>query len=301
MTQVRRNFPTWLTEKFLKLAGFRKNLFFYAHWKGSLGETSFPYGVELKDAKIFIQTLSEGGLEMTTLEENTTSYSRYYEENLYKLQNGILNIVKESKAPFYLTGGTALSRCHYNHRYSDDLDFFLNADNDFSSLAENVILNFKKAGYSWDEDTEFYKSIGFYTMKVHSPDFEMGLKIDFVNDVKAHFGDIQEHEIFPRVDSVRNILSNKISAATRFAAKDMADIREICLHEKFNWDEIFNEVQQKTLGLNPDTVSQIISGTPRSAFDKIRWTKKPSWEQFQEDLKKIAVDMLNLDKNTLCQ
>ena len=24
--------------------------------------------------------------------------------------------------PFYLTGGTALSRCYYHHRYSEDLD-----------------------------------------------------------------------------------------------------------------------------------------------------------------------------------
>jgi predicted nucleotidyltransferase component of viral defense system len=34
---------------------------------------------------------------------------------------------------FYLTGGTALSRAYLNHRYSDDLDFFVNAVNDFET------------------------------------------------------------------------------------------------------------------------------------------------------------------------
>ncbi|MGI5097497.1 nucleotidyl transferase AbiEii/AbiGii toxin family protein [Treponema socranskii] len=57
-------------------------------------------------------------------EKNSTSYSDYYEENLYGLQNGVLNIVKNLDVPFYLTGGTALSRGYYHHRYSDDLDFF---------------------------------------------------------------------------------------------------------------------------------------------------------------------------------
>ena len=55
-----------------------------------------------------------------------TSLSAYYEENLYPLQNGVLRAVENCKTRFYLTGGTALSRAYYRHRYSDDLDFFVN-------------------------------------------------------------------------------------------------------------------------------------------------------------------------------
>ena len=32
---------------------------------------------------------------------------------------------------------------------------------------------------------------------------------------------------------------------------------------------------------------------PKSEFDAIVWTKPPSWEEFQEDIKKIIYDMLN--------
>ncbi len=232
-------------------------------------------------------------------EKNMTLYSDYYEENLYKLQNGVLNIVSELKVPFYLTGGTALSRGYYNHRYSDDLDFFVNNDLNFSSYANQIIEELKKAGYTWDSETEFYKTAGFYTIKVHYKDFPMGLKIDFVNDIPAHFGKIQKTDFFYRTDSVRNILSNKISAAARFAGKDMIDIREICLHEKFNWKEVFEEVQQKELGLDADTVSLIIEGTPQSAFEKIKWIKKPDWEIFQKDIQQIAKDMITLSDNNL--
>ncbi len=57
----------------------------------------------------------------------------YYQEKLYPLQNKVLSIIQASGAEFYLTGGTALSRFYLQHRYSEDLDFFLNAHPEFKS------------------------------------------------------------------------------------------------------------------------------------------------------------------------
>jgi len=34
---------------------------------------------------------------------------------------------------------TALSRAYYNHRYSDDLDFFVNDDDSFLAQADEII------------------------------------------------------------------------------------------------------------------------------------------------------------------
>ncbi|MCA0389565.1 MAG: hypothetical protein LCH52_13835 [Bacteroidetes bacterium] len=49
------------------------------------------------------------------------SSEKFYTENLYPLQDGVLKIVRDLRIPFYLTGGTALSRFLFNHRYSDDI------------------------------------------------------------------------------------------------------------------------------------------------------------------------------------
>ena len=68
-----------------------------------------------------------------------TSLSQYYEESLYPLQNGVLRAVRNCKTRFYLTGGTALSRAYYHHRYSDDLDFFVNADPDFDEQVDIIL------------------------------------------------------------------------------------------------------------------------------------------------------------------
>ena len=46
---------------------------------------------------------------------------------------------------------------------------------------------------------------------------EIALKIDFVNDVPSRFGNIEQSSVFHRIDSWRNILSNKICALSRRA------------------------------------------------------------------------------------
>lgn len=63
--------------------------------------------------------------------------AEYYNNILYPLQDRITPLFKDS--PFYLTGGTALSRGYYNHRYSDDLDYFVNDHPDFQRITERQI------------------------------------------------------------------------------------------------------------------------------------------------------------------
>ena len=64
------------------------------------------------------------------------SYKKYYSKKLYSLQDGVMSIIKELNAPFFLTGGTALSRHYFNHRYSNDLDLFVISDPDFQDWNE---------------------------------------------------------------------------------------------------------------------------------------------------------------------
>ena len=232
-------------------------------------------------------------------DKNITSYSDYYEDSLYKLQDGVLHTVKACGVPFYLTGGTALSRGYYNHRYSDDLDFFVNRTDAFNAHADAVLSALSDSGFFWNQEIEFRKSPDFYSVILHHRDHAHKLKVDFVNDIAAHFGALTQTPLFYRTDSVRNILSNKISAVFRFAAKDMADIREICLHEHFDWAEIFAEVRQKELGVEPTDVAQILEGTPEVQFETIKWIHKPVWERFRQDMTQIARDMVSLSENSL--
>jgi hypothetical protein len=173
-----------------------------------------------------------------------TEPSKFYEESLYPLQDGVLRLIQQSGTDFFLTGGTALSRAYYKHRYSDDLDFFVN----------------------------------------NSPNFD-----DFV-----------ALPLFHRVDPIGNILSNKIGALFRGEGKDVADIREIALHEAFRWDDVINEARQKDGGVELSTISELLDTVPRWAYDQVIWQEPPpSWEEFDADIKQIAHDMIRCEANSL--
>ena len=46
---------------------------------------------------------------------------------LYPFQDRVLKVCSQAQTDFYLTGGAAASRGYLQHRFSDDLDFFVNA------------------------------------------------------------------------------------------------------------------------------------------------------------------------------
>lgn len=69
--------------------------------------------------------------------------NHFYKDNLYPLQDKVLKVIGTSDTPFYLTGGTVLGRFLLNHRYSDDLDFFLNSDSDFKEHTDKLIEHLK--------------------------------------------------------------------------------------------------------------------------------------------------------------
>ena len=219
--------------------------------------------------------------------------SQYYEESLYPLQDGVIKILSGCGTDFYLTGGTALSRAYYNHRYSDDLDFFVNNNNDYLAQLKEIFSKLKENGFTWDTDSNFITYDTFTSFRVRWNKSDALLKLDFVNDNAEYVGEIIETDFYYRTDCIRNMISNKISAIYRFAAKDVADIREIGIREKINWVQAINDARQKEAGVELSYVTQILSSMPKSEFDTIVWTNPPSWEEFQEDIKKITYDMLN--------
>ena len=217
--------------------------------------------------------------------------SQHYEEKLYPLQDGVMSIIARSGTDFFLTGGTALSRIYYNHRYSDDLDFFVDQSPTFDEQLDRVFALLIENGYTWDVEKGFARAEYFASIVVRK-DSETSLKLDFVNDTVPRFGEIVKTDVFYRTDSVRNILSNKLSAIFRYAGKDIADIREIALHESINWSDAIMETRQKEAGIELVYIAEVMSGMPENEFDAIQWIKKPSWDDFKNDIDRIVHDML---------
>jgi hypothetical protein len=209
------------------------------------------------------------------------------------LQDGILRLMKESRLPFYLTGGTALSRFYFNHRYSDDLDFFVNADPEFPVHARDFIALLERS-YPL---VETMLKDSFARLFIAVEDFR--LKVDLVNGVAYRVGKISFPVENIAVDTIENILTNKIGALSRYAAKDIADIWRTCKSLPFQWPEIIGHASRKDIGIDPITVAEIIQTFPKERIDDVQWKNPVATDEFMQNLRAIGLDILNARENSL--
>lgn len=119
---------------------------------------------------------------------------------LYHLQDKFLSWWFQLGLPFYLTGGTALGRFYLNHRFSEDLDFFINADPQYhhyiSELKKKIearfTVNLQQSLFA-DDFTRFFIT-----------ENDVFLKIELVNDIDYYVGQPKNYT-FGLIDSPLNI------------------------------------------------------------------------------------------------
>jgi len=219
----------------------------------------------------------------------------YYQNILYPLQDRILRIGEKLPVDFYLTGGTALSRAWLNHRYSEDLDFFVNDHKKFRQQTEIFIKALQESGIN----TEISVT-GDSFARIFIREGEAILKIDFVNDISYRTGTPVNTDLFIRTDSVFNILSNKLAALARHAAKDVADIMFIAMNYQFDWIDMVDEASRKDIWVNAVEICKILDEFPSEMLDEIIWVRPlAEKESFMETLRILIKDLLTGNRNTL--
>jgi predicted nucleotidyltransferase component of viral defense system len=218
----------------------------------------------------------------------------YYQDKVYPLQDKILTLVQSAGVEFYLTGGTALSRYYLNHRYSDDLDFFVNQQPDFKIQCQKVIELIRHSNLDFETGTTSDSFIRIFIKKK-----ETQIKIDFVNDVLFHFGGFEKFVTFHRVDNWRNILSNKICALTRLEPKDIVDLLFIAKRYSFSWEEVLTEAKEKDLWVEPLGVSKVIKDFNPNFFKTIKWVIPIAKDKLVKNLKTLHKDIFYGNINSL--
>jgi len=130
---------------------------------------------------------------------------------------------------------------------------------------------------------------------------EVVLKIDFVNDIPVHYGEIIEDKVFGKLDSIENILINKITALTRFEPKDIADIWMISKKQTFRWDDTITKAKSKDAGVNEEQAAGIIRSFPSKFLSKIIWNIDVNTETFFKEIAQISQELIHGVENSLCQ
>lgn len=208
-------------------------------------------------------------------------HAEYYNKILYPIQDRAIEVFRES--PFYLTGGTTLSRGYYNHRFSDDLDYFVNYLSNFQMLAEIQIGKLQNIFPDIEVD---YR--GEYFCRIFVA--ERQLKIEFVNDVPSHIGAKVRHPVLGIIDSKENILANKVTAVVdRGMPKDMADIYFL-LRDGLSLKQALLDANSKAAGLAPLYIAKIFAEYDYSLLDtEIKWTTPIPSAEIRDYLNNISL------------
>ncbi|MFN3530006.1 MAG: nucleotidyl transferase AbiEii/AbiGii toxin family protein [Bacteroidia bacterium] len=212
----------------------------------------------------------------------------FYNDKLYPLQDKVLKLLEETDNSFYLTGGTALSRAWLHHRYSDDLDFFLNYDSSFNQQVQRVFQALE--GAFGNKIQRLIDTSGFHRWLLHMD--EVALKLEFINDVAFRHGKPIATELFSRTDTVENIASNKLSALSRQEPKDMADLLYIEKHFAPYWPGLVEQAKQKDMSVNEIELAATIYNYPIANLQAVRWVAAPDLQECQALANELAQKIL---------
>lgn len=228
--------------------------------------------------------------------QETLSKEHYH--RLYLFQDEVLALADTVGPFFYLGGGTCLSRFHYNHRYSDDLDFFAMEGLDFIESVQGFPGQLENKGYIV---STYGFSPQFARFEVSVPERFPGiqLKLDFIKPPDGtHLGGVSASPLFSRVDNPENILAEKLSFIYKKSPKDIADIWIICRNKRFQWEEIITAAAKKR-AITPLFIAEMLEQFVPGELEKVKWVEPVSIEDFEHDREIMIKNITTKDVNEL--
>lgn len=214
---------------------------------------------------------------------------------LYILQDAVLTVLKTVDHGFYLTGGTALGRGYYGHRYSEDLDFFVNDRPMFELWRDRCLNALNKAAVARGWRLEIVlREARFGRAVVHAV---VPLKLEFINDVPCRIGEPVEHPQLGRLDTRENILANKITALVdRAAPKDAADIFWLCCRDGLDIVRAIEDSSGKAAGVFPPLVARALTAAVKAGVPDVAWIDRPADEAFSVGMTQLIERVMDVKR-----
>ena len=118
-----------------------------------------------------------------------------------------------------------------------------------------------------------------YAQLIVDQDENPFLKLEFVNDVPSHIGAISDHPALGRLDSIENILANKVTAVlSREEPKDLADIWAICTKYRLSLQQALADADSKAAGIFPADLARVLLSVNEKDWEVINWIDPPKPE-----------------------
>jgi len=177
---------------------------------------------------------------------------------------------------YYLTGGTALSEFYFQHRLSEDFDFFSE-----EPIVEKDILYWVKeiSQQLKIEEVEYKNLRGQLTFFFHFP--QSVVKVDFAQYPFPHVGIFKNYHTL-RIASLLDIGVNKLQAIqTRKRGRDFFDLYYLLNQEKLAIKELLQNYRNKFgITLSPQELAKYFMGI-LEATDQPRFLGKVDWSKIE--------------------
>jgi predicted nucleotidyltransferase component of viral defense system len=201
----------------------------------------------------------------------TADEAAWYSGKLYPLQDRIFEVVSDYKDSLVLTGGTALARLYFEHRYSEDVDLF--------TLQP-------QAGRLGRDLGNALVGAGFRVETVQAtPDFFRALVSDGVTAVQVDVAPDSPPLVVPArtalgvfAHDLRDLAANKISAyENRAEVKDAADL--FYLSQSRAWSAMFADADVKRVPIAYEDLQHFLQ---QPLTGEALLTREISDQQFDE-------------------
>lgn len=202
----------------------------------------------------------------------------FYTQTLYPLQDEVFRIAAVYGDKIYLTGDTALARFHFQHRLSEDLDFFTATD-DLRLIATDLMARLQGDGFVVEVDR-----LDVYFARFFVRQGDVSLKIDFVREYNL-IDPLQPIAAGIYLNSLEDIGANKISTfEDRAEIKDIVDL--YYLTQTLPLERLFDLADRKRI---PVAYEHLLTINAIGISGRVLLTKPlaaPTLTTFVEDLKR---------------
>ena len=195
-----------------------------------------------------------------------------YFEKFYRIQDHVLHLINAQTTDFYLTGGTALSRGYLHHRFSDDLDLFVNDDDRLRHLGKGSHRSASSRREPKCESTAARRT-------VCSADGDRRRSAIADRDgercSRSHRRDHHSQCSRP-IGQRRNILDNKVTGAIdRNEPKDLADIWGLCCKMSLPLKPAIHDASSKAAGIFPADLARVLCSAKAEDWQVVQWIDPP--------------------------
>lgn len=226
---------------------------------------------------------------MMNTQPPTTPGHAFFLTKLYPLQDDVLRLITQQQTGFYLTGGTALTRGYLHHRFSEDLDLFTNLNPAFSHWCSLIVAGLA-ATPGWQVDVQ---RRGQYFLRLFVIQRDLSLKVELINDVPSHIGDLRQDPFLGLLDSPENILANKVTALIdRDEPRDIADVWGLCTRMGLSLQTAITDAMSKAAGQHPADVARRLCQVTLQDWQDVMWVDPPDPTQYLTEVIQLGESLI---------